>query len=117
MNAAVKAFQSLDNLLAEDNAVGRIVHRSAKLIEFLGRTRVVEHSIGPVEQAGTLDGEIIQIGGRDETINVHLKAGDDVVHCITTKAMARRLAHHMFGPPGPNTNTPQPHRSSDGRIR
>jgi hypothetical protein len=97
--AAVKAFQSLDNRLAEDNAVGRIVHRSAKLIEFPGRTRPVEHSIGPVEQTGTLDGEIIQIGGRDETINVHLKAGDDVVHCITKKAMARRLAHHMFGPP------------------
>ncbi len=98
-HAAVKAYQSLDNRLAEDNAVGRIMHRAAKMIEFPGRTRVVERSVGPIQQAGTLDGEIIQIGGRDETINVHLKAGDDVVRCITTKAIARRLAHHMFGPP------------------
>ena len=97
--AAVKAYQSLDNRLAEDNAVGRILHRAAKVIELPGRTRVQERSMGPVEQSGTLDGEVIQIGGRDETINVHLKAGDDVVHCITTKAIARRLAHHMFGPP------------------
>ena len=74
-------------------------HRSAMLIEFPGRTRAVERNIGPVEQAGTLDGEIIQIGGRDESINVHLRAGDDVVHCIATKAVARRLAHHIFGPP------------------
>lgn len=96
---AMKAYQSLDDRLAEDNAVGRIVHRAAKVIEFPGRTRVQERSMGPVEQAGTLDGEVIQIGGRDETINVHLKTGDDVVHCITTKAIARRLAHHMFGPP------------------
>jgi hypothetical protein len=97
--AAAKAYQSLDNRLAEDNAVGRIVHRAAKVIEFPGRARVREHSTGPVEQVGTLDGEVIQIGGRDETINVHLKTGEDVMHCITTKAVARRLAHHMFGPP------------------
>lgn len=97
--AAVKAYQSLDSRLAEDNGVGRLIHRSAKLIDFPGRIRVVERNIGPIEQAGALDGEIIQIGGRDETINIHLKVGDDVVHCITTKALARRLAHHMFGPP------------------
>ena len=97
--AAIKAYQSLDNRLADDNAVGRVVHRAAKLIEFPGRTRIVERSVGPIEQAGTLDGEVIQIGGRDETINVHLKMGDDVVHCITTKAVARRLAHHLFGSP------------------
>ena len=97
--AAVKAYQSLDNRLAEDNAAGRIVHRAAKVIEFPGRTRVVERSLGPVEQSGTLDGEVIQIGGRDETINVHLKIGEDVVYCVTTKAVARRLAHHIFGPP------------------
>jgi len=97
--AAMRAYQSLDNLLAEDNAVGRIVHRSAKVIEFPGRTRAVERSTGPVQQISTLDGEVIQIGGRDETINVHLNTGNDFVPCITTKAIARRLAHHLFGPP------------------
>lgn len=97
--SAMRAYQSLDARLAEDNAVGKIVHRSANVMEFPGRTRAVERSIGPIEQSGTLDGEIIQIGGRDETINVHLKMDDDVVHCVTTKAVARRLAHHLFGPP------------------
>jgi hypothetical protein len=97
--SAIKASQSLDCRLAEDNAAGRIMHRAAKVIEFSGRSRVVERSTGPVEQKGTVDGEVIQIGGRDETINVHLKAGDDVVHCVTTRALARRLAHHIFGPP------------------
>ena len=32
-HAAVKGYQSLDNRLAEDNAVGRIMHRAAKVIE------------------------------------------------------------------------------------
>jgi hypothetical protein len=97
--AAIEAYQSLDDRLAEDNAIGCVVHGSAKVIEFRGRTRLVEHSLGPIEQVGTLDGEVIQIGGRDETVNVHLRTSDDVVHCVTTKAIARRLAHHLFGPP------------------
>jgi hypothetical protein len=96
--SAMKAYWSLDQRLAEDNAVGRIVQRTSKIIEFPGRTRVVERSTGPIEQPGTLDGEVIQIGGRDETINVHLRIGDDIVPCVTSKPIARRLAPHLFGP-------------------
>jgi hypothetical protein len=96
---ARKAIQDLDDKLAEDNAVGHIVRGKTKLIEFPGRTRHAEEKLGPVEQAGTLDGEVIQIGGRDETINVHLKAGDQVHICVTSKAIARRLAPHIFGSP------------------
>jgi hypothetical protein len=97
---AQKALRDLDDKLAEDNAVGRIVRGKTKLIEFPGRTRHVEEKLGPVEQPGTLDGEVIQIGGRDETINIHLKAGGQYLSpCVTSKAIARRLAHHLFGAP------------------
>ena len=97
--AARKAFEDIDDKLAEDNAVGRIIRGKAKLIEFPGRTRPVESVLGPIQHAGTLDGEVIQIGGRDETINIHLKAGDQFPVCITSKSIARRLAPHIFGPP------------------
>jgi hypothetical protein len=93
---ARKALREIDDKLAEDNAVGRIVRGKAKLIEFPGRTRHVEEKLGPIEQTGTLDGEVVQIGGRDETINVHLKAGDQIHICVTSKAIARRLAPHIF---------------------
>ena len=56
----------------------------------------MDEKLGPIEQAGTLDGEVIQIGGRDETINVHLRAGEQIHICVASKAMARRLAPHMF---------------------
>ena len=94
---AREAFREIDDQLAEDNAVGRILRGKAKLIEFPGRTRPVEGRLGPVEQAGTLDGEVIQIGGRDESINVHLKAGEQIHRCVTSKAIARRLASYIFG--------------------
>jgi hypothetical protein len=97
--AALKALKDIDDKLAEDNAVGRIVHGKAKLIEFPGRTRHEESKLGPIAQAGTLDGEVIQIGGRDETINIHLKSGDQIRQCIASKAIARKLAAHIFGAP------------------
>lgn len=93
---ALKAFREIDNMLAEDHAIGHVRHGRVKLIEFPGRTRPVEERIGPVQQTSMIDGEVIQIGGRDETINVHIKTGDQVVTCITTKETARRLAAHLF---------------------
>jgi hypothetical protein len=96
---ALAAIQAIDDLLAADGAVGKISRSGATLIAFPGRHRHVEGLVGPVEQAGTLDGEIIQIGGRDETINVHLKSGGEVVTCVTSKAVARSLAKHIFGGP------------------
>lgn len=97
--AAMDAFRQIDDKLSADNAIGRILHGKTKIVEFPGRSRPAESSVGPVVQPGTLDGEVIQVGGRDETINVHIRSGDDIHRCITTKAVARRLAHHIFGPP------------------
>jgi hypothetical protein len=96
---AMEASRSIDDKLVADNAVGRIVRGKARVIEFPGRARLVEATVGPVVQADTIDGEVIQIGGRDETINVHLKAGDEIHFCVTSKAVARRLAQHIFGAP------------------
>ncbi|MFN0170630.1 MAG: hypothetical protein ACKV22_29765 [Bryobacteraceae bacterium] len=97
--AAVEALRRIDDKLAADNSVGSIRHGRTKIIEFPGCTRPVESTIGPIIQFGTLDGEVIQVGGRDETINIHVKAGDDIHRCISTKALARRLAQHIFGMP------------------
>jgi hypothetical protein len=97
--AAMDAFRQIDEKLAADNAVGRVNRGKAKVVEFPGRNRPAESSVGPIVQAGTLDGEVIQVGGRDETINIHIKAGDDIHRCITTKAIARQLAQHIFGAP------------------
>ena len=96
---ALKALTDIDDQLAADNAVGHISCRGLKVIEFPGRTRQLEIGYGPVIETGTLDGEVIQIGGRDETINVHLKTADQICVCVTGKAIARRLAPHLFGSP------------------
>jgi hypothetical protein len=97
--SARKAFKEIDRWLAEDNAVGRILRSKAKVVEFPGRTRSVASTIGSIRQLGTLDGEVILIGGRDETINVHLKADERVYLCVTSKAIARSMTPHLFNSP------------------
>lgn len=96
--SARNAFKDLDDMLAEDNATGRVLRGKAALFEFPGRNRHVETKLGPVVQAGSLDGEMIMIGARDASINVHIKAGEQIHHCVTSKTIARRLAPHIFGP-------------------
>jgi len=96
---AMEAFQRIDEYLAADNAAGRIWRGQERVIEFAGRNRPVESALGPIVQQETLVGEVIQIGGRDETINVHIRSGDEIHRCITTKSIARRMGHHLFGAP------------------
>jgi hypothetical protein len=95
---ALDAWKEIDDRLAADNAVGSVSRGREIILQFPGRSRPHEPSLGPIVQAGSLDGEVIQIGGRDETINIHVKSGGDIFRCISDKPMARRLAHYLFGP-------------------
>ncbi|MBL8231351.1 MAG: hypothetical protein JNL98_22850 [Bryobacterales bacterium] len=96
--AAQKAYREIDDLLAEDNAVGQLLFGSTHIIDFPGRRRHPDDTLGPVTQPASLDGEVIQIGGRDQSVNVHLRSGDRFHRCVTTKAIARRIAAYLFGP-------------------
>ncbi len=96
---AMKACREIDDKLREDNATGWICAGGARVIQFPGRNAAVEATLGPIIQTDALDGEIIQVGGRDETINVHVRAGKQIYHCITSKPLARQLAAHIFGSP------------------
>ena len=52
---------------------------------------------GPFREIGTLDGRIIRIGGRDETIPVWLKDGEVEYHCnVRGEDVARRLAPYYL---------------------
>lgn len=98
---AVKAYGELDNLLRKDNAKGRLVGAAgAVIIPFPGRDRVEQVSFGAVRQAGTIDGQLIRVGGTGDTIPVHLRDGDVVYTGLYTDvATSQRLAdHYMKGP-------------------
>ena len=94
-----RAFSVLNRYLADDNATGTL-HESggAEVIRFPGCERTAPVTFGAFNQLGVLDGVLIRIGGRDDTVPVHLRDGDRIHLCNATRRMARRLAVHLYGP-------------------
>jgi hypothetical protein len=108
----VQLMAQIDNRLANDNAIGRIMfvekehgdselgaRVTSELLAFPGRDRPKALRYGPFNQDGHLDGVLIAVGGKDETISIRLQNGDITYsHCDTTRDIARGLGKHMFEP-------------------
>ena len=99
-----KLFQDIDTQLANDNAIGRIYVEdedgsTAEVLDFPGRNRPKTQSYGPFNQEGHLDGILISVGGKDDSVPLRLQNGDTTyTNCATTRAIARELARHLFEP-------------------
>ena len=99
---ATEAFRTLDDMLADDNSKGLLRGNggdSAIVIRFPGREREQPVEFAGIREEGFLEGELIRIGGRDETIHLALQSGDTVYSAIVTdRDTARRLGPLIFGP-------------------
>lgn len=100
---AAKAYRRLDDMLANDNAVGELVEgHHAIIIAFPGKTRPKPVEYGAFNQQGSLDGVPIKIGGLAETVPIHLQdiGPRPIMHlCSATRNMARAIAAHLFENP------------------
>jgi hypothetical protein len=95
--SAMKAYNDIDDLLAKDNAIGHVAIDGHKLIEFPGRRRGKREIVGPVRRTTSIEGQIYSIGGKDETINIHLRNGDVELKCEAPIPLARRLGPYLLG--------------------
>jgi hypothetical protein len=94
---ATRAFQALNNKLGEDNAVARLYSKQDELLYFPGRELSTSPEIGPIKEHGTLEGEIIGIAGRDQTVQVYLRERERIHTCTTlNREKARELAKYLF---------------------
>jgi len=95
--SALEAHERIDDLLAKDNAIGFVKLGGHNVIEFPGRRRGAKEVIGPVARRSSIEGQIFSIGGKDETINVHLKDGERELRCVVSISLARDLGPHLRG--------------------
>ncbi len=95
---ATRAFKALNRHLAADGATGSLKDGGGEVIQFPGRGQPPPLTFGAFNQPGVLDGVLIRVGGRDDTVPVHLLDGETVHLCNATRDMARRLAPYLFGP-------------------
>ena len=96
---AANAFKALNRYLADDNAIGSLrVGGGAEVIRFPGREQLAPLTFGAFNQPGVLDGVLIRVGGRDDTVPVHLRDCERIHMCNATRDIAKRLAVHLYGP-------------------
>lgn len=90
---AMKAFKSLDTLLAKDDATGSLIGEcDTEIISFPGRNRPKPVRYGPFREWGSLDGVLVRIGGKDRTVPVWLMDGEKTHICNTSVDVSMRLA-------------------------
>lgn len=116
---ATKAFRNLDDLLANDNAIGELRGPGgAVVIAFAGRTRAKPLVFPIVSQIGSLEGQIVQVGGRDSTAHAVVQNGGiTYTGIVLSRAVARELAPLLYGPKIRLIGNGKWERLSDGTWR
>ncbi len=93
------AFRAINKLFKDDDAFGSLVDevRGRELLEFRGKHTPESRVIAPIKQPGTIDGVVISLGGRENTVAVRVQDGDTIHRCSTSRDIAKRLGQHIFG--------------------
>jgi hypothetical protein len=93
---AVVAERTLNQMLRDDNGKATLNEDSAEIFVFPGREIEQPIKFATFSQDGTLDGVVIRLGGRNETVPVILESGTRAYQCQANRSVAKRLAAHIF---------------------
>lgn len=98
---ALTARRALDDLLLNDNAIGTLTEAATGrvVVPFVGRNRPKLLGFPAFRQDASIDGQVVNIGGRDDTAHATLQDGDVFHANISMKRdLARQLAKLLYGP-------------------
>ena len=96
--AALQARTELDDMLAEDNAVGQLLDsQGAEIIASAGRNRPQPLEYGPFREDGVLEGVVIRVGGKDDSVPIWLRDGNVIHKCTASVPLAKQLSAHYQG--------------------
>jgi hypothetical protein len=86
--------------MSDDNTSGSLAEdgQPGIIIRFPGASARTTQ-LPTVTEAGSLQGELVRIGGRDETAHATLRDGTRIYTCMVSHDLARALGKHLFGPP------------------
>ena len=95
---AMRAYTSINKMLRDDNGVGVIQEDGAEIIRFPGREEA-EEKYTAVTQEGSLDGEVMRVGGINKLVPIILRSEDKIIaNCIAARSIAKELGGHLFEP-------------------
>ncbi|HEY3847059.1 MAG TPA: hypothetical protein VGL95_08095 [Acetobacteraceae bacterium] len=97
---ARRIVRRLDGMLAEDNASGVLAEdgQHGAILRFPG-AHGRSAQLPVITEDGSVQGELVRVGGRDETAHANLRDGNLFYNCIVSKELARALGKYLLGPP------------------
>lgn len=98
---SLSAKQTLDEMLANDNAIGELIAAGSGqvILAFAGRNRPRPLAFPAFREDTSIYGVLVSIGGRDHSAHAQLQDGD-ILHVGITmrRELARQLAKLLYGP-------------------
>lgn len=98
---SVRAYRAINKMLREDNgrAVWKEEKTDAEIVVFPGKDDVEERVTG-IAQRGSIDGQVVRIGGLQKVVPIVLKYENEAQHpgCWATRTLAKALARRLFEP-------------------
>ncbi len=97
---SVRAYRRINRMLRDDNgsAVWKEETKEAQIIVFPGKDDA-EEVISGISQRGSIDGEVVRVGGLQNVVPIMLKCEhDELSGCWANKTVAKALARRLFEP-------------------
>lgn len=95
-----RAYEQIQELLRADQTSAEFrPEKGGVILQFPGGEKVSSRHLASVREYGELNGRIIRLGGKDDTIPVGLQqAGGVVINCSATVEQARLLKPYLLEP-------------------
>lgn len=95
-----KPYKKIDEMLRNDNAVGKLLRGTSNVVVFPGRKGATNQRMGPFTEPSMLDGKIVRVGGTDETAHVLVEDSDGKIWSAEcTRELAVELAQFLYKHP------------------
>jgi hypothetical protein len=94
----MRAFRTINKMLRDDNGTGGFKQSDGRgtLLYFPGRDEVLSKPI-IIKQRGTIEGQLIRVGGADKTAHLILQLEDQrQSNCVVTRALGKKIASHLY---------------------
>ena len=89
--------KEVNKMLQDDGNTGYLqADPGPKIIIFPGRKTPISEEVVVLE-AGSIDGMVMRVGGRDSSVPLSIETSDGIYHkCTVTRALAKQLAPYLF---------------------
>lgn len=97
---AMESFRAINRLLREDGGAASLKEGQAEIIQFPGAEQAEAEPITGIKQQGTLDGQLLKVGGAGTEVPIQLLTTDrtKITGCYANRSLAKKMGSHLFEP-------------------